>query len=120
MQQLPVHDAGASCDLDEQGAARRTIEFADVVRRGLRDRERTQDRVRLTFEREPGLEEDLRGLIRRESECCAFFSFDIDAAGDVITVEVTAPSEKEAYVDALYRGTDPQDDHVRGSAQECR
>lgn len=108
MRQLPIHDGGASCDLDDQGAARRNVEFADVVERGLRDRKRTSGSVRLTFDRKDGLEDDLRELVRRESECCAFFSFDVDVTGGVIFLEVAAPTEKDAYLEALYRATDPQ------------
>ncbi len=108
MQQVPIHDGGASCNLDEQGAARRNVEFADVVERGLRDRQRTSGGVRLTFDRKEGLEDDLRELVRRESECCAFFSFDVDVTEGFIVLEVAAPTEKDAYLDALYRATDPQ------------
>lgn len=105
MRRLPMHDGGASCNLDDQGAARRNVEFAEVVERGLRDRKRTADGVRLTFDRKEGLDDDLRELVRRESECCAFFSFDVDVTEGVIVLEVTAPTEKD---EALYRATDPR------------
>ncbi len=108
MPQLPIHDGGASCNLDEQGAAQRNAEFADVVQRGLRHRKRTPDRVWLTFERKEGLEEDIRELVQRESQCCGFFSFDVAVGEGDIVVEVTAPAGKTAYLDALYRATDPQ------------
>ncbi|MDP9021540.1 MAG: hypothetical protein M3N57_02350 [Actinomycetota bacterium] len=116
MSQLPLHDAGASCTLDEQGAARRSVEFANVVERGLRDRKRTSGGVRLTFDRKEGLEEDLRELVRRESGCCAFFSFDVDVTEGVIVVEVAAPAEKDAYLEALYRATEPR---RRGDSEDA-
>lgn len=108
MRQLPVHDGGASCQLDEQGAARRNVEFADVVRRGLRDRERTEDGdVLLTFRRGGGREHDVRALAERESACCGFFTFDIRVGDDHIEVRGEAPDDKGDYLDALYRATDP-------------
>jgi len=109
MPQLPVHDAGASCSLTEEDAAQRNAEFADVVQRGLRHRERPSDTtVRLVFENRDGLDDDLRELARRESQCCGFFSFDIDVRDDDIVLEVAAPEDKINYLDELYRATDPQ------------
>lgn len=107
MKQLPIHDGGASCGLDERGAARRNAEFAEVVEYGLRARQRIAGRVRLIFQRKNGLEEDIRELVRRESQCCGFFAFDVTVGEDDILVEVTAPPDKMAYLDALYRATDP-------------
>ncbi len=108
MRQLPLHDGGASCTLDEQAAARRNIEFADVVQRGLRNRDRTDDgEVLLTFRKRRGMEDDVRELLERESACCGFFTFDIHVEDDHIQVRVAAPDDKDDYLDALYRATDP-------------
>lgn len=112
MSQLPIHDGGASCNLDEQGADHRNVEFADVVERGLRDRKRTPGGIRLTFDRKTeGLEEDIRELVRRESQCCGFFSFDVVVGDGDIVLDVTAPAGKSPYLDALYRAIHP---HRRG------
>ncbi|MBW3664344.1 MAG: hypothetical protein KY469_14685 [Actinobacteria bacterium] len=108
MPQLPIHDGGASCDLDDQGAKRRNVEFADVVERGLRDRKRTPHGVRLMFEHNDRLEDDVRELVDHESRCCGFFSFDVDVTEDAILVNVSAPADKDAYLDALYQATDLQ------------
>lgn len=108
MRQLPVHDGGASCTVDEQGAARRNVEFADIARRGLRHRDRTDDGdVRLTFDKDEQLEEAVRQVFARESECCAFFTFDIRDKGGELVVTATAPDDKADYLDALYHATDP-------------
>ncbi len=108
MNQLPIHDPGDACDLDERGARQRNVEFADVVERGLLSRGRTQEgAVRLAFEKTDELEADLRELIRRESQCCAFFAFDIDSSDHQITVRVDAPDDKHTYLDELYRATEP-------------
>ena len=108
MPQLPLHDAGRSCNLDEAGAARRNAEFADVVERGLRGRSRTSEgSVRLVFENKEGMESDIRGLAERESQCCGFFSFDIDVGEDAVVLKVRAPADKAEYLDMLYEATDP-------------
>lgn len=108
MPQLPIHDGGAACKLDEQGAKRRNVEFADVAERGLRDRKRTPHGVRLIFESDVRLEDDVRELVDRESRCCGFFSFDVDVTEDAIVVDLSAPADKDAYLDALYKATDLQ------------
>lgn len=108
MTQLPIHDAGASCELNEQGAQRRNVEFAAVVEHGLRDRKRTTDGVQLTFDHDERLKNDVRELVGRESQCCAFFTFDVHVTEDTIAINVSAPADKHAYLDALYRATDPQ------------
>lgn len=113
MPQLPVHDAGASCSLTEEDAAQRNAESADVVERGLRHRERPSDTtVRLVFENRDGLDDDLRELARRESQCCGFFSFDIDVTDEDVLLQVNAPREKVAYLHSLYEATDPR--RIRG------
>lgn len=108
MQQMPVHDGGASCELDLEGARQRNLEFADVVERGLVSRERPERSVvRLTFKKEEGLEQDLRELARRESECCGFFTFHLYRSDGTIVLRVESPSDKTAYLDELYRATEP-------------
>ena len=109
MPRLPIHDAGASCSLADHEVAQRNAEFADVVERGLHHRERPSDcTVRLVFANRDGLDDDIHELARRESQCCGFFSFHIDVTGDDIVLQVDAPPEKVAYLDALYEATDAQ------------
>ena len=104
-----LHDRGASCTLDDQAAVRRNAEFADVIERGLRHRGRTPEGVvRLVFINKEGMEADIRALARRESECCGFFSFDVDVNDDDIVLRVAAPHDKTDYLDELYRATDPE------------
>ena len=104
-----LHDRGTSCTLDDQAAARRNAEFADVIARGLRHRGRTPEGVvRLVFINKQGMEADIRALAGRESECCGFFSFDVDVSDDDIVLQVAAPDDKAEYLDTLYRATDPE------------
>lgn len=106
---LHLHDRGASCTLDDQAAAQRNAELADVIERGLRHRGRTPEGVvRLVFINKEGMEADIRALAGRESECCGFFSFDVDVRDDDIVLQVAAPDDKSNYLDELYRATDPQ------------
>ena len=93
-------DRGASCTLDDQAAAQRNAEFADVFERGLRHRGRTPEGVvRLVLLNEEGMEADIRALAGRESECCGFFSFDADVRDDDIVLQVAASDDKIDYLD---------------------
>lgn len=108
MGQPRMHDSGGSCTLDEQGAARRNAEFADVVKRGLRDRRKTPEgTVRLVFDNTEGMESDIRALAERESQCCGFFSFDVRVTNDDVVLEVDAPSDSAEYLDMLYQAAEP-------------
>lgn len=109
MGQLRIHESGGSCTLDEQGAARRNAEFADVVnKRGLRHRRKTPEgTVRLVFDNTDGMESDIRALAERESQCCGFFSFDVQVSRDDVVLQVDAPADKAEYLDMLYQAADP-------------
>lgn len=48
-------------------------------------RRRNGDGIQFRFHNEPGLSEQIRDLVAREKECCAFFDFAIDNSGDTIT-----------------------------------
>jgi hypothetical protein len=43
----------------------------------------------------------VRDLLRREQECCPFFTFDIQMAGDVPLVEAHAPRRADECLDDL-------------------
>jgi hypothetical protein len=50
-------------------------------------------------------EADVRDLLRREQECCAFFNFDVQPAGDVLMVQAHVPDGADECLDDLERLT---------------
>lgn len=55
------------------------------------------------FRDEPGLEDGLRELARREHECCRFFDFRITREGGLIVWETRGPEAAAGVLDELMR-----------------
>ena len=72
--QLPV-----ACTLTgTPGAfAERMAEYRRLFREHLAGRSRTGQGIRFRFRAEPGVEDWVRDLARREQECCGFFDFTV-------------------------------------------
>jgi len=47
------------------------------------------------------VEAPARDLARRESECCSFFTFEFEPAGNEVTMHITVSPERVAVLDAL-------------------
>ena len=47
------------------------------------------------------VEASARDLARRESECCSFFAFGFDTAGDDVVMRVGVPPEQVGVLDAI-------------------
>ena len=78
-----------ACTLDATGIATRLDEFADLFRRGLIGRHTTGNGIRFRFAADPGAEDEIRDLARREQACCSFFRFDISVNGGEVWWDAT-------------------------------
>lgn len=79
---------------------------ADEFRAAFARLERTEPfdaGFRWHFRAEPGLEDRLRELARRERECCRFFEFRVENAGDAIVWEARADAGARPVLDQLMR-----------------
>ena len=89
----------AACSLGADEMRVRRAEWA-----GLRDRARAVHRVpggaTLMLAPDEPMEE-LASLLDRESECCAFYTFELTIAGPTRELVITAGAGREAAVDAL-------------------
>jgi hypothetical protein len=47
------------------------------------------------------VEKAARDLARRESECCAFFAFEFEQAGDDVVMRIAVPPAQVEVLDAL-------------------
>ena len=87
-----------ACTLPTAEVPLRVAEFEVLFGRSLRGVERrSPERLRLTFAQ--GSAAEVRELTARESECCAFFRFELD--GDVLDVGV--PATRVPVLDGLER-----------------
>jgi hypothetical protein len=47
------------------------------------------------------VESDARNLADRESECCSFFTFEFERAGDDVVMHISVPPEQIEVLDAI-------------------
>jgi hypothetical protein len=92
--QLPIACTLTGASLEERAAWLRRLGEA-----GLIEGTRTAHRLALRFR--PQAADDVRELVRAESECCPFLSFEVEPADSEIRLAITGPSEAGPVLDAL-------------------
>ena len=117
--QLPV-----ACTLTgTPGAlAERMAEYRRLFRQYLAERSRTGQGIRFRFRAEPGVEDWVRDLARREEECCGFFDFTVTADAGGIRWDAAVADDEAARqaLDEFYRLPDTLEgrDQASSSAYE--
>lgn len=88
-----------TADLRDRPAVRAQLAgYQEAFRFWLRT-ERTDHGFRWLFEHRPGLEAQLRHLMKNESECCRFFEFELQSAGDELIWLIRGGSAPATLVD---------------------
>jgi hypothetical protein len=88
-----------SCTLPSAERPLRVVEFDDLFASVLRSERPEGTRLELVIPR--ALEASARDLARRESQCCSFFSFGFETAGDDVLMRVSVPPPQVGVLDAL-------------------
>jgi hypothetical protein len=91
---LPIACTLSGASLEERAAWLERFGAAALID-GVRD----GDRLELRFR--PQAAEDVRELVRAESQCCSFLSFEVGSHGDEIRLGITGPTEAGPVLDAL-------------------
>jgi hypothetical protein len=102
------------CDLTgaPDTAEERLAEYGRLFAQALTGRDRTDERVRLRFRADDGVEAWVRDLAAREKACCAFLDFAVGTGGDEVwldvsvTASVTDPVMARASLDVFYDAPD--------------
>jgi hypothetical protein len=76
--------------------AERLGEYRRLFAQSLLSRSRTPDTIRFRFRADPGVEDWVRDLARREKACCAFFEFTVDADGHEVRWEARVADDEAA------------------------
>lgn len=92
-----------ACTLPTAERPMRLAEFDQLFSTVVREVETTDGRVRLRLGGEPGLVEQVRDLVARESSCCSFFTFDVSGTDQDLTLDISVPPARREILDALAR-----------------
>lgn len=98
MTELPV----IACSLEQEELAERRARWHALVAESLIERTETSAGVRLAFRSGAAAEGELRELAALERECCAFARFEVRASGEQVLLDVSAPAEGVAAVQAMF------------------
>ncbi|MGX9791552.1 hypothetical protein [Mycobacterium sp. MMS18-G62] len=91
--------APAACTLPTSERPLRVAEFDDLFTGVVRAERREPTLLNLVL---PGdAEAAARDLARRESECCAFFTFEFESVAVGVMMHVGVPPERAEVLDAL-------------------
>ncbi|HUY44278.1 MAG TPA: hypothetical protein VMV92_00915 [Streptosporangiaceae bacterium] len=74
--------------------AARIDEYRRLFTQSLLGRSRTGNGITFRFRADPGLDEWVRDLARREKACCAFFHFTVKASGQVSAARASSPPRR--------------------------
>lgn len=100
--QLPVHDGGAACTLDNDQAREREAAWHQLARGALVSRDRLDDgSVVLRFDGDHAVESRVRELADLEQGCCSFFDMTVTREHDQIVLHATTPASHRDYLDLL-------------------
>jgi hypothetical protein len=89
-----------ACTLGGADLEDRAAWIAALNGRALRARSLADLRLELSYG--PDALADLREMVRREQECCAFLTFDLRVEGEVIRLIIEAPEAARGIADALF------------------
>jgi hypothetical protein len=108
---LPPADTPVVCDLSAatDTPEQRLDEYHRLFTQALISRERLgHNEVRYRLRAEDGVEAWVRDLAAREKACCAFFAFEITAAGDEVTWDAAVIDDDtaRAVLDEFYALTE--------------
>lgn len=93
-----------ACTLPTAEQPLRRAEFDALFRRSVREVHRVgAQQVRIQLAGGPGLVDEVRDLVARETECCSFFDFAVatGAGGEAVTLDIRVPAGQVGILDAL-------------------
>ncbi|HZN81513.1 MAG TPA: hypothetical protein VFC01_17775 [Mycobacterium sp.] len=96
---IPDDWAPDACTLPTAERPLRVAEFNDLFTFVVRAQRQDPQRLDLILRRI--VEAPARDLARRESECCSFFTFEFESAGDDLVMHIAVPPEHVEVLDAL-------------------
>jgi hypothetical protein len=86
--------APIACSLTQAELANRQDRWLQLWRRAAVNAVTTSNGLRIRFRAAPGVEAELSQLAELERGCCAFADWSVQACGNELALDVTAPTEE--------------------------
>ena len=96
---IPADWAPDACTLPTSERPLRVAEFDDLFTFVVRADRREPQRLDLVLRRI--VETPAWDLARRETQCCSFFTFELESIGDDLVMRIGVPPEHVAVLDAI-------------------
>jgi hypothetical protein len=100
---LPEEAAAAGCTLEPSAMPARAEAFERLFARALLRREASPGRLVWTLRGSDEILAEARALAAAESECCSFFTFELERQGEQLRWSVTVPPGREDTLALLDR-----------------
>lgn len=91
-----------ACSLGQGDLVKRQERWRRLCDRALREKERTDDGVRLRFRALAGAQSELEDLAALERDCCSFGAWSVSSEGAELVLSVSAEGDAVAAVRALF------------------
>ncbi len=92
--------AAIACTLQGDDFKSRAAWIRGIAERHLKKSMRSPLTLYLVYR--PEAEEDVRDMVRKEQDCCAFLRFDLSVANDAVHLLITAPEAAREAADMLF------------------
>jgi hypothetical protein len=96
-----------ACSLSAAGLAAHLDRWHRLASRAMTERAETADGVRVRFRAGPGVEEELRGLVGVENECCSWADWTVQASPGQVMLDVTSDGDGIAALHGMFSGLLP-------------
>jgi hypothetical protein len=91
-----------ACSLTAPAAAERARRWRALLDHDLIDRTAAAGGLRLAFRADPAVAGELDELVAAERECCPFLTLAVTHADDRLVLDVAAPPQAAAIVEAMF------------------
>jgi hypothetical protein len=115
-QQATMSETPIACTLSAGDYRGRLAQIAALARDALRSYEK--DGLVLHLSYDAAAAERVREMVRREQDCCAFLTFELQEEGEEIAVTISAPEEARIAAETMFdQFITPAGDNTRGPAR---
>jgi hypothetical protein len=92
-----------ACNLSSTDLAAQAGRWQQLIARAMTERAETADGLRLSFRPEPGVAEELRGLVAVENECCSWAAWAVETNAEATVLDVRSTGPGIATLHGMFR-----------------